>query len=102
MKFNALLDWLQTEMSSPSSAPKRRKSVEVPEQDVEERTEQPNPSRVEDAPDAIPAEGLMDDHEVVGESARSESGAAPPEPEAESVDPVGEEAAETGRPHEEL
>ncbi len=100
MKFNAMLAWLQSQLAVPAASPKaaEQKPLQAPEPERGEQTEEINPSPVEDAPDAVPAEGVSAKLPVVPESE-----AAEPEPEAEA-EPMetGQEAEETARSHEEL
>ena len=101
-----MLEWLQTQITNPSQPSRKQQPVKVPAPDVGERTEQPNASPVEDAPDALPAEGVSDEQTSTDGSPVLEEGeAAAPEPKAESTPDQEEseqEPMETGRIHEEL
>jgi hypothetical protein len=125
MKFNALLEFLQNQMQSPSPpSPKRSqpadsdRKAKLDEQDRrdqarrEKMASEPNQAssvdgaggqeeeatKVGGAPDAVPAESVEDAHEVSGSEAQG--GAADPAVPQEPGQ--GDEAAQTGRVGDEL
>lgn len=99
MKFNGMLEWLQTQLtaSPPPTQKQKQKPAKVPEPQVEQRTEDLKPSPVEDAPDALPAEGVSDESAIIPQAE-----AAPPEPEMEIMDEAGQTPMETEMRHQEL
>ena len=101
MKFNGLLEWLQTQLErkappaeKESKPPKAERAVEdMAKEDARAPTQA---SKVDEAPDALPAEGVSEQPVVYDE------GVAPPEPELEVGESEENEAMETGHVHEEL
>ena len=95
MKFNGILEWLQLlTVSNPSPKQQKQEPVKMPEPEAEPRIV---PSPVEEAPDALPAEGVSDELPI-----RLESAAAAPEPEAEFAEEAGQTPQETEMRHVEL
>ena len=95
MKFNALLEWLQSNLS-PDTAQRnaKQKPVEVPEDKRDGAG-----SKVDDAPEPVPEEVVAEAPEPRSEPEE----APPPEPEEEVADTVdADEPAQTAPPHEEL
>ena len=115
MKFNALLEWLQAQLddtaasnakhsksSGTSKDARQAKLDEAEKRDNARGGKQSTGSKVEDAPDAVPAEGVLDTEPSYDESDLGQAAAPEPEAQFEVDENEGSEPLQTGVAHEEL